>query len=153
MMGTSRTSAEIKAEEDIELDALDDAKREGRELAAAAHEQAVTRLQQDRLEALRRERAATDTGGFVSRLGALLGDAKLCWNFDRDRDITKPCIVCDGQDEPRALVVIGTYTRRMGSNIAPGDPIERPMCERCRVATEVAAPVANQCAVSAGGRR
>ena len=55
--------------------------------------------------------------------------------FDPDRSTAKPCIICLTTSEPRQLVTIGTYTRRMGGNILPGDPIDRPMCAACEALT------------------
>lgn len=56
--------------------------------------------------------------------------------FDRRRDVTRPCWLCDTEDEPRRLIRIGTYDRPMGGNKRPGDPIMRPLCDGCIVATE-----------------
>ncbi len=71
----------------------------------------------------------------IRELDALLKEAGLRPTFDQDRSIAKPCVICGEDDKPRELITIGTYTRRMGGNLQPGDRIERPMCKRCEELT------------------
>ncbi len=51
--------------------------------------------------------------------------------MDAARNVTLPCVLCGESKAPRTLVKIGTYTRRMGGNLQPGDAITRPMCQCC----------------------
>jgi hypothetical protein len=69
-------------------------------------------------------------------LGELLDAAGARVTLDPARNATHPCVRCRTTSEPRDLVQIGTYTRPMGGNLRPGDPIVRPMCAACRAATE-----------------
>ena len=71
----------------------------------------------------------------AAELDALLKEAGARPTFDRARDVTHPCVVCGTVVEPRELVTIGMYTRRMDGGLQPGDPIERPMCKRCEELT------------------
>lgn len=52
------------------------------------------------------------------------------FTYDRQRDITRPCIVCgkagDG-DEPNVLVAIGVRTSPNGVQ----EPLHRPVCVSC----------------------
>jgi hypothetical protein len=66
----------------------------------------------------------------VDELSRLLKECKARVTFDPERSIAKPCIVCGTTEQPRDLVQIGTFTRRMGGHI-PGDKITRPMCTAC----------------------
>jgi hypothetical protein len=73
---------------------------------------------------------------FVDELIDLLREANIRPTLDFDADLTRPCVLCATTEEPRDLIVIGKYTRRMGGGLIPGDAIRRPMCARCREATE-----------------
>lgn len=128
------SSTALKARETMLLDKLDAAQSDCPELVEQVQAE-VIEVQQARLEAIRRERKASGLSDDMKKLVEILGDAKVRWNFDSGRDITKPCVICGAEDGPHGLVVIGTYTRRMGGGLMPGDPIERPMCARCQAAT------------------
>lgn len=51
--------------------------------------------------------------------------------LDLDADVTKPCFICGTKETPRKLVVVGTWSRFMGTRGDPGGPIRRPMCAGC----------------------
>lgn len=72
----------------------------------------------------------------IATLCKLLEESGARVTLDPHRSTALPCVVCGTSDEPRDLVAIGTYTRRMGGGIEPGDAIMRPMCARCVEATE-----------------
>lgn len=72
----------------------------------------------------------------IEELGRLLQSIGAKVTLDRHRNITLGCCLCETVTEPRDLVRIGTYTRIMGGGNGPGDPIIRPMCNRCRILTE-----------------
>lgn len=67
----------------------------------------------------------------VAELCRILEEAGARVTMDPARSISLPCVICGEKEKPRDLVRIGTYTRRMGGNIQPGDAIVRPMCARC----------------------
>lgn len=77
----------------------------------------------------------TNTRDPVAELAEILRAAGIRPTFDPDRNIRRPCVICGETDEPRELVTIGTYARRMGGNLQPGDAIQRPMCKRCEEQT------------------
>lgn len=81
--------------------------------------------------------AALDANDPIKALSLILEAAGVVPTFDADRSTAKPCVICHTTDQPRDLVQIGTYTRRMGGNLKPGDRIMRPMCERCEKLTAV----------------
>lgn len=72
----------------------------------------------------------------IRELGKILEEVGAKVTFDRHRSIALACCLCETVTETRTLVRIGTYTRIMGGNLGPGDPIVRPMCDRCRILTE-----------------
>ena len=72
----------------------------------------------------------------IPKLGELLESAKLRVTFDANANITKPCFYCGTEDTPRALVVVGAWTRPMGHLGDVGSPIRRPMCLSCTRGTE-----------------
>ena len=72
----------------------------------------------------------------VRELCEILSEVGARVTLDRHRNNTHPCYSCGTIYQPRDLVTIGTYTRPMGGNLRPGDPIVRPMCARCREMTE-----------------
>lgn len=80
---------------------------------------------------------ALDSGDPVKALGLALEACGAVPTFDRHRSTADPCVVCGTNDVPRDLVQIGTYTRRMGGNLKPGDRIMRPMCASCEKLTTV----------------
>lgn len=51
--------------------------------------------------------------------------------FDSERDFTKPCFNCGTIEQPRKLVVVGTWSRKVGNRGKSGSSIERPMCAAC----------------------
>ena len=71
----------------------------------------------------------------IKQLGDALKAAGARVTLDPHRSTAKPCVICGEAEKPRELVVVGTYTRRMGGNIQPGDKIERPLCKRCEELT------------------
>lgn len=71
----------------------------------------------------------------IKMLGELLQKAGARVTFDSQRDMTKPCLRCHTESEPRTLVVVGYWTRNSYGGMLAGDPIERPMCARCQEAT------------------
>lgn len=71
----------------------------------------------------------------TDKLIELLREAGARPTFDRERSIALPCVICGTTAQPRDLVTVGTYTRRMGGGIQPGDRIDRPMCMRCQELT------------------
>jgi hypothetical protein len=87
--------------------------------------------------------AAIAEGDPIKALDIGLRAAGARVTMDPDRSTARPCVICRTTSEPRDLVQIGTYTRRMGGNLQPGDRIDRPMCARCRALTEPA-PVSDR---------
>jgi hypothetical protein len=71
----------------------------------------------------------------IDELGELLRLANAHVTFDRRRNVTHPCWRCGDTEARRDLVQIGTYSRAMGGNLRPGDPIVRPLCPACTAAT------------------
>lgn len=77
----------------------------------------------------------------ISNLGEVLADIRARVTFDPQRSAARPCCICGTTTDPRNLVMVGTYTRRMGGGIMPGDRIERAMCRACdELTAEPAAP-------------
>lgn len=66
----------------------------------------------------------------------LVAESGVRMTFDAERSIAKRCVICGTTDAPRKLVTVGTYTRRMGGGLMPGDRIERPLCAACEEATQ-----------------
>lgn len=80
-------------------------------------------------------RKRIEAGDPIGALDAALREAGARPTLDRHRSMALPCYICGEETAPRTLVQIGTYTRRMGGNLQPGDRIERPLCARCDEAT------------------
>lgn len=69
----------------------------------------------------------------TDKLAELLKDAPVTLDFERD--ITKPCFNCGTTEQPRDLVVVGTWSRKVGNRGARGTAIRRPMCADCAALT------------------
>lgn len=78
-----------------------------------------------------------DAGEPFKALDAALRESGARVTFDRHRSTALPCHVCGSTTVLRDLVQIGVYTRTMGGNIRPGDPIERPLCASCQKLSEL----------------
>lgn len=68
----------------------------------------------------------------VDHLAALLRDAGAVVTLDYDRSTALPCVCCGSTDEPRTLVTLGRWAVDVGARGRRGDPIDRPVCLRCR---------------------
>ena len=71
----------------------------------------------------------------VALLSRLLRAADAKPTLDPERSTRLGCFVCGTTATPRALVTVGYWTRKTTRGGA-GDPIDRPMCESCREATD-----------------
>lgn len=68
----------------------------------------------------------------VAQLAALLGRVGAVVTLDYDRSTALPCVCCGTTDEDRTLVTLGRWAVDVGARGRRGDPIDRPVCLRCR---------------------